>query len=231
LAEAIARVSEKERELIEPASIELAVTTEATPLKTLANATLVNVVGNPISDLAEKTITYTVNGILYGLDAHSGAIRWWKNIGVQTRIPPQWVDKAHQSDLIVCDQTRNQIARIRSTDGTLVWQIDVNEPFEKPAVVGARGKLFVTTTSGRVIRCDLGDGRTEMACQLPQGVTVGPVPHSELALLYQMGTHTNVYLISQEDMTCREVFFLGHQPNSIDVEPCLLCGNQCGREE
>ncbi len=227
LAEAIARVSEKERELIKPDALELPVATSAPPPKTLANAALVNVVGNPLTDLQGKVVTYLVNGVLYGLSADTGSILWWRPIGVTTRIPPLWVDRPFQSDLIVCDQVTHRIARIRSNDGGLVWQIEVQEPFERPALVAERGKLFVTTAAGKLIRCDLNSGATEMACQLPQGVTVGPVPHPEVGLLYQLGSHTNLYLISQEDLSCREVFFLGHQPNSLDVEPFFLSGNLC----
>ncbi len=227
LADAIKAVSEKERELIQPNSVELAVSNEARPLKTLAHTTLANSVGNDIPDLDGKYITYLVNGMLYGLDAKHGRIHWWREIGVETRIAPQWVDKPYSSDLIVSDQTRNEICRIRCEDGSLVWRIDVHEPFVKPAVATSRDKLFVTTRSGRVIRCSLSDGKTDMACQLPQAVTVGPVTSQDNALLYQIGMHSNLYLISQQDMTCTEVFFIGHQPNSIDVEPFLLVGNLC----
>jgi hypothetical protein len=44
------------------------------------------------------------------------------------------------------------------------------------------------------------------------------------AYIYQPGFHSNMYVISKEDLTCRGVYYLGHEPGSIAVPPVVWSG-------
>ncbi len=228
LIDLVATISAKESQLVVPVEVALATTADDIPAKSLARTMMVAQTGPPISDLEGKIITYLINGTVYGLAADDGSVVWWRRVGFQTSLQPQWVEAPHQSDVIICDQTKQQLLRVSAADGRLIWRTEINEPFLKPAIT--KGKIFVTSGGGersKVIRINIDNGQVELACQLPQSATVGPVAHADVSVLYQMGRHSSLYILSQEDLKCVEVHYLGHQPDSIDVEPFLISGNLC----
>jgi outer membrane protein assembly factor BamB len=228
LRDLVAKISEKESELVVPANVTMTTAAADAPGGTAARALLVAQTGSAASIPVPKTIPYLVNGTIYGLSAADGAIRWWRYVGFQTSIQPQWVETPFESDLIVADQARNELARLSLNDGSVIWRTQIGEPFLNPAITP--GRLFVTTTGGnrsKVVRLNIDNGQVELACQLPQLATVGPVPHGDVGLLYQVGRHSNIYILSQEDLSCAEVHYIGHQPDSVDVEPFLVSGNLC----
>ncbi len=228
LLDLVVKISEKESQLVVPVEVSLLTTTEDIPQKSLARALLVAQSGTENPALENKIVTYLINGVVYGLSAADGAVLWWRRVGFQTTIQPQWVGNPHQSDLIVCDESKNQLIRIASPDGRIAWRTEIGERFLKPAVT--RGKIFVTTRGdkrSKILRINIDDGKVEAACQLPQLASVGPVAHPDIAILYQMGQHSSLYIISQEELKCVEVFNLGHLPDSIDADPFLISGNLC----
>jgi outer membrane protein assembly factor BamB len=90
--------------------------------------------------------------------------------------------------------------------------------------------VFVTTggsDKSKIIRLDIDSGSVVRACQLPQSANVGPLAHGDVSVLYQMGRHSSLYILSQEDLTCVEVYYLGHQPDTVACVPFLLSGNLC----
>ncbi len=228
LLDLVAKISEKESQLVVPVEVSLVTSADDIPLKSRARALLVAQSGQTNPAMQGKIVTYLINGVVYGLSAADGSVLWWRRVGFQTTIQPQWVGNPHQSDLIVCDESRNHLIRIASTDGRVVWRTEIGERFLKPAVT--RGKIFVTTLGdarSKILRINIDDGKLESACQLPQLASVGPVAHPDIAILYQMGLHSSLYIISQEELKCVEVFNLGHLPNSIDADPFLISGNLC----
>lgn len=228
LIDLVAKISAKESQLVTPIDLKLNTTNEDDVSKALARSMIVTQVGLPVADLENKAIPYLVNGTIFVLNAADGSIIWSRRVGYETTIQPQWVGNPHESDLIVCDQSKHEVLRLAVADGKVVWRTQIQEPFFAPAIT--RGAVFVTTgdsDKSKVIRLDIDNGGVVCASQLPQSVNVGPLAHGDVSVLYQMGRHSSLYILSQENLTCVEVYYLGHQPNTVACVPFLLSGNLC----
>ena len=225
LTDAMLDISKRESQLVNSIDIDLKVaTTEAESVgKSILLAT--GTEGQNIGGLEGVILPYLLDGVVYAVRGSSGQILWSRDVGFSTRVNPLWIDSKNRTDLILVNEGRNEILRVNAVDGSLVWRTAIGESFTRPAIKNFF--LFVTTHSGKLMRLNLDSGAGEVACQLPQGVTVGPVVTEDLPFVYQVGSQSNLYVLSEEDLTCREVFYLGHNPKTVDIEPIFLAGHLC----
>ena len=78
LIDLVAKISEKESQLVVPADVKLVSAVEDHPAKSLARTMIVTQTGQPIPDFGERIIPYLVNGTVYALSGADGAMRWWR---------------------------------------------------------------------------------------------------------------------------------------------------------
>ncbi len=117
----------------------------------------------------------------------------------------------------------NDVMLIKRLDGTLVWRTEIGEPFVSPAF--NESMVVVTAKSGKVFKLDAQNGEVTAAVQLPQTANVSAMIAEREPYIYQPGYYSNIYILSSEDLSCRDVYYLGHYKGSIEVPMVIWNGH------
>ncbi|HUY36521.1 MAG TPA: PQQ-binding-like beta-propeller repeat protein [Pirellulales bacterium] len=177
--------------------------------------------GGPASGVTGEVLFVLAGGAVYGIDAESGKALWRRFVGFDTDFVPQGVSVEPASDAILVDSARQEVLRVAATNGELRWRHVVGEPFDAhPVITGNR--LSLATRSGRLIRIDLAGGKSPGYVQLPQGLRVGPAFDARDLFCYQIGETANLFVLTAAGDQCKEVFYLGHEPDAIRVPPVVV---------
>ncbi|MDG1807172.1 MAG: PQQ-binding-like beta-propeller repeat protein [Pirellulaceae bacterium] len=222
IQQAMMNISLREAELVETIDVDLATPDRpASPIS--SSVVLATKTGKKsILGLSNEMLVYLIDGTLYGIQAVDGNVIWQRYLGVETLIEPVWLGEPNKSDVIAVDSENHDLIRFSSTDGAELWRVNIGEPFAQPNVTPLG--LLVTTRSGKVMNIEPADGSTGQAAQVPKECSVSGVVISGLPFIYQLADDSNLYVISAETMTCREVFYLGHDPGSVSVRPFVISG-------
>ncbi len=224
IEESLDKISLREAELVEAIDPELA-PAELPESPIASSIVLANKTGRTITGFSGEMLTYLINGSVYGLKAVDGNVVWRKFVGVESDIEPIWLGDPNKSssDILVIDSRHNDLMRISSADGSERWRIRIGEPFAAPNVTEIG--LLVTTHSGKVMVIEPGDGAVLQAAQVPKKTSVSATIIGDSPFIYQVADDSNVYVISTEDMSCREVYYLGHDSGSVSVPPFVMAGH------
>lgn len=225
LQDAMLAISLREAQLVKRIDVDL--TAPEMPESPIASSVILATKSGQrsIAGLSSEMLVYLIDGSLYGLRAADGNVAWQRFVGVETDIEPVWLesDRENKSDLIVTDSRDHDLMRISASDGKEVWRVNVGEPFARPHVSSIG--LLVTTLSGKVMVIDPGDGSVSSAAQVPKTTSVSGVVIEGTPFIYQLADDSNIYVISTQSMTCREVYYLGHDPRSVTVPPFVMSGH------
>lgn len=217
LRDLMRNVSVKEVELVKPIDVNLVAGTDDVESLVEAKVVVARREGLPITALQGEINPVLADGVLYGVDAGDGTVRWNRFMGYESSYEPVWADSENRDELIVSDQRRHEVLKIKAIDGSLIWRVKIGEPFSAPAVT--LGKIIVSTFSGKVIGLESQSGNSFASVQLPQKTRVTPATSARYPLVYQPGEYSNLYVLSLDDLSCREVVYLGHTPGSISATP------------
>jgi len=177
--------------------------------------------GGRASGVAGEVLFVLAGGAAYGIDAESGKALWRRFVGFDTNFVPQGVSVEPASDAILVDAARNEVLRVAATNGELRWRRGIGEQFDAhPVLTGNR--LSVATRSGKLIHIDLTSGSSSGHVQLPQGLRVGPAFDARDLTCYQIGETANLFVLTTAGDQCKEVFYLGHEPEAIRVSPVVV---------
>ncbi|HXT60473.1 MAG TPA: PQQ-binding-like beta-propeller repeat protein, partial [Pirellulales bacterium] len=221
LQEAVASLSEAVREQVKYIAQAQPADADDGKSPVEADVVLANHAGREAPGMAGEVAYALAGGAAYGLEAGTGKVLWRRFVGFDAGFAPQPITADPGSDVLLVDAVRHEVVRIGGAAGELRWRHKIGEPFDaRPAV--SRGKVWVATRSGRLVIVDLETGASSGYLQLPQGLRVGPAFDANGRLLYQLGENSNLYVISIETNECREVLYLGHEPESIRVAPLAV---------
>ena len=212
-------ISKAEQDLVTPLEQPTVTQTGAPETPLSASIVLSSTVGNDVKGLRGEVISELVDGAVYGFDAGTGEIRWRHFVGLQTPYSPQPFDL---DTVIISDLLRNQVSRVRLSNGEVVWRTLIDEAFFNPTFDEQR--VLVTTQSGRIILLDGESGEMVGGAKLPQATNSGGLIAKQAPVLYQPGSYSNLYSISTTDFKCKSVLYLGHYRNSIAVPPVSWSG-------
>jgi outer membrane protein assembly factor BamB/TolA-binding protein len=177
--------------------------------------------GGRASGVTGEVLFVLAGGAAYGIDAESGKALWRRFVGFDTDFVPQGVSVEPASDAILVDAARHEVLRVAATNGELRWRHGIGEQFDAhPVLTGNR--LSVATHSGKLIHIDLTSGSSAGQVQLPQGLRVGPAFDARDLTCYQIGETANLFVLTAAGDQCKEVFYLGHEPESIRVSPVVV---------
>ena len=212
-------ISLKEQELVKPVELTLPVSNVArsTPIK--STVVLATKVGTPVDSLKGEIVNFLAEGSVYGIDAGDGTLAWRRFVGYQTTIQPS---QFNQDSLLVVDQKLNELLMLARQTGEIKWRTELGEPFLAPAF--NEDRIVVTTESGKIIQLKPQSGETEISVSLPQQANVNALIADRDPYLYQLGSYSNLYVLSNQDFSCREVFYLGHYDGSIAIPPQYWSG-------
>jgi outer membrane protein assembly factor BamB len=162
------------------------------------------------------TACVRVDGALYGLDAATGRLLWRRPVGFATSAWPMRV----AGDVLIIDAARHELVRLDAATGRLVWRQSIGEPFAPPLIVDERA--FIADQSGRLLVVDVNSGLRAGYVQFAQPLSSSPAVDRQKQHLIVVGDHSSLYTISLADMSCRDVYFLGHAEGSIGVPPVAI---------
>ncbi len=222
LREAMARVSARELELVQPVTTKIAVAASGPPTPVTRQILSGSTLGQPIEGLAGEVLAVLAEGAVYGLDAGAGRLLWRQFVGLPTTIQPQWTSEETREALIICDQQRNLVMRVASGTGEVAWTATVGEPFFAPRITP--DAVLVATASGQILRLDPVTGSQTAGAQLPRRISAGCEVADQSPELFVAGDDSNLYLLSSEDLRCTAVFYLGHAPGSVSLAPIYWSG-------
>jgi outer membrane protein assembly factor BamB len=212
-------ISLKERELVKVAAVELPVSATAESSPIVATGILGTRVGDPVDDLKGEVANFMAEGSVYGINIADGRIAWRQFVGYQTTIQPQLLNK---DSLLVVNQQKQELLLLAKSSGQIIWRTKIGEPFLSPSFND--NQIVVTTESGKLIQIDPQTGKSLLSAQLPQNANVGALVAERDPFIYQPGFYSNLYVISNQDLSCREVYYLGHYKGSIAIPPTFWSG-------
>ncbi len=161
-------------------------------------------------------------GAVYGIDVSTGKVSWRRSVGTETTVHPQPISEDPRADALLADGRRNELIRVKSATGELVWRLPVEDAFLTP--VFYEGSLLINTRSGKLLEVNPKTGEVTRVVQFPMEISTAIAYDEEQGLLYQVGDHDNVYVVDAETMECQEVLYLGHKEGSVKVPPVYAVG-------
>ena len=197
--------------------------------------------GEVVDSYKGEVLPFLADGSVYGIDLGEGKIAWRRHVGFVTNIQPQMIADEF---LLIADQKKNELLSVQKNTGTLVWRLEIGEPFASPSV--GDKTVVVTTRSGKIIQLNAANGQVEETAQLPRQeernggsdvvANASALIGTRDPYIYQTGYSDNLYVINATDYACKEVFYLGHKPGSISAPPigwqgyilvCINGGDHC----
>ena len=219
LRELMVKTSAIESELIKPAEVNVEVSSILAPSSIGATQVLGAIVGSEDELLQEEVIPTLIDGAVLGFNAGTGEIAWRQYVGLGATIGPQKMD---DENVLIVDADRNDLLKLQTSTGQIVWRATIGEKFFTPALTAE--KLVVTTATGKLLRLDPATGQLIGSAQLPQGANAQAFISESDPLIYQAGLKSNLYVVGTEDMKGKETFYLGHYEGSISVPPFMYNG-------
>lgn len=234
-------ISSKESALVKPAEINIAPADADRPSLIEKTVVLTTRSGDTVDALKGETIPFLADGSVFGIDAGEGAIKWRRYVGFVTDIQPQAID---EDFLCIANQESNELLVISKDTGAVNWRAEIGEPFVSPSI--ADKSIVLTTRSGKIIQFNSASGSVEQTAQLPRQeerlaadkivANTGAMVATRDPYVYQVGYSDNLYVLSAQDYSCQEVYYLGHAPGSISIPPvawqgyilvCINGGDHC----
>ncbi len=226
LAQAVLTISQAQQAAVETIEKPQQAATSEPDTPILSSVTLAQTVKTADAPAVEGYVVWAAaDGAAYGLDATTGRLLWRRFVGFAgsargLRFPPTPISPSAGSDVLLVDSARNELLRVKATTGQTVWRHPLPERFDAHPVI-TPGKLLVATRSGRLVTIDPESGNSTGYMQLPQSVRVAATVQRRSGLLFQPADHSNLFVLSLADGSCRQVVHLGHDPGSITASPVV----------
>lgn len=173
---------------------------------------------------AEGVFVSAFRGVLYAVDASTGALCWRRPIGESLD------NVAHASieeDLLVIDHRRGDLLRLNKTTGNLVWRTEIETPSKEsslhtPVVAGER--VLVASESGRLWSVGVEDGARYGHAQFAQPLRSPPAASAEQGKAYLLGQQSSLYTLDSTTLECVAVRYNGHAKGAAPVAPVAIDG-------
>ena len=182
-----------------------------------------------IPELAKHLVPVVVDGVLYVLSAADGNLLWRRFVGRE--VPSaQLVGDPH--DVVVADARRQELLRLHGVDGKMVWRLPLGESFMTGPITA--DQMWVTLPSGKFLLIDALSGVVQEHIEFPQRLAAAASLSSDGNSIFQLGDHSNLFVLDATSMKCRAVYYLGHKTGEIQlppqmVGPLLIAAQQAGR--
>ena len=167
---------------------------------------------------ADQSVVVRFEGSLYAIELATGKLLWRRHVGFPDDKQPLRVTSADGSRAVIAfDSTHNELIRLKAETGELQWRLPLGEAVHQPLLVD--NAVVVSSRSGKMWRVDAASGESNFQTVLPQGVSAGPGETSGLPYVYVPGKHSNLFAISVDDLSCKEVVHIGHEAGTVTVPP------------
>ncbi len=221
LLEAVLAITERERSLVKVSADPSQSTQEDHPASSDFQVALASRRGEGAGGSEKQVVFFQARGALYGLQATTGKLLWRRFVGHGMHAAPQALSKQPEAKVIAVDSRHNDLLCLNDQTGELEWRLPVGEPFSDPVIDGK--KILLTAKSGRVLSVDTETGEAKSVV-IPQTLQTSPGV-SKLRHLYQVGDHSNLYVLDEESLECKEVYYLGHKAGTVETPPVMALGH------
>jgi len=199
---------------------ELIVTDESQSLA--RSVFLVKQSGQAINVADDAVFVVKAKQSVYGLRAKDGTVLWRNRVGAETVSDPIRMSSDFNSDALLVSPGKGSLARVGAADGKPVWKLQFGGRLLAPSVDS--GMVFAASSDGQVYSIDGETGQVRWAKQLPQKMEVGVGGSSNKPGRYCLGEHSNLFVLSRNDGTCTQVYYVGHNRGTIAVPPVFTLG-------
>lgn len=221
LVETVQQITAKERDLVKLDPQPLSATAEEVTGNVQFEVALASRRG-PAAAPDGPPAFFLASGAVYGLQATSGRLLWRRFVGHDTTVLPLPIVSGAEADVVVVDSARQELVRLKGASGALTWRLPVGEPLLPPVLSGSR--LLAATESGRLLVVEAATGNATHQAVIPQPLTVSPGV-SKGQGVYQVGSHSNLYVLDETTLACQEVYYLGHKAGTVAVPPMMVLGH------
>jgi len=221
LVEAVLAITQRERELVQLVEDPLAAVREDRPSAAEFRVALASRRGDGKPGNDRQMVHFLARGSVFGLQASTGQLKWRRSVGYETLANPQPLAKQPGADVIAVDSRHQELLRLQGDTGQLVWRTPIGEPFAEPVIKG--NQILVATQSGRILDIDGETGNATRHAKIPQRLQGAPGV-SDKGHLYQVGEHSNLYVLDEATLECKDVYYLGHKPGSVAAPPVMALG-------
>lgn len=172
---------------------------------------------------APQIVLALARGVLHGVDSRTGQVRWLRKIGADAvQLPLRLSATPIAPELAVfIGGDQNVICAIDLATGADVWRQRLDSPcLAQPLLVGKR--LFLPTTSGRIVELDSFSGRALGYYQTDQRLALTPVHQQGGNLIYCAGDEICVYVLDIAERKCTAILYSGHGAGALTSTPVIV---------
>jgi outer membrane protein assembly factor BamB len=228
LLQTVLEISQREQQLISPGKLTFTTTDSDHGLPEEETLIVATREGTSIAGIDRDVVFVLAGGSVYGIDVGSGQVRWRRFVGFETKAHPQRTNLEPGADAILVDGKRNELLRLGAEDGKLVWRLEVNTPFTDPLIVNDQILINIRPLSSNdtssLLRVDIQTGKVLSQVLYPTNLSTTPAYDPESRQFYQLGDHSNLYVISEETGVCEDVLYVGHGNDSARVGAVAAVG-------
>ncbi|MBA2114827.1 outer membrane protein assembly factor BamB family protein [Bremerella alba] len=194
------------------------ITDDESGMKLLSEVTLVQ--REPVlpASAGSETAVFRLDGTAYAIEVDSGKLLWRRYVGIDENAQAvSWVTDNERSVAALIDTRENQLLAIDQRTGEVLWRQKFDSHLFRPKVF--ENSVIVAERSGKVWKIARETGEVIAAVQLPQEISAPLGMLEEVAGVYAVAEHSNVYVLSPDNLICGEVIPVGHEVGTISVEP------------
>ncbi|MFN3151644.1 PQQ-binding-like beta-propeller repeat protein [Bremerella sp.] len=218
----ISAVSEAARKLVDQVipldNFPAPITEDEAGMNLLSEVTLVQ--REPIlpASADSETAVFRLDGTAYAIEVESGKLLWRRYVGVDDDAQAiSWTSDAGTTIAALIDTRENELLAIDQRSGEVLWKQDFETQLFRPKVF--ENSVLVAERSGKVWKIARESGEVIAAVQLPQEISAPLGMLDEVAGVYVVAEHSNVFVLSPDNLICGEVIPVGHEVGTISVEP------------
>ncbi len=160
------------------------------------------------------------DGLVYGLDAASGAPRWQVPVGVASPFPPLAV-AGDPASVLVVDARSDELIRLDGRNGGLIWRQTLEGAVADPPLV-LGNQLFQPTVDGRLLQIDLASGALRGTLQLGRRLARTPVADESVQHLFLLADEDCLFVLGLDPLACVAVEYLGQAAGSVACPPARV---------
>lgn len=216
LVEAVAATSQAEKDGIRfVEDSKQALTTEAKSPVTAQVATADRRSTTPAPANGISVIHY--QGGAYAFNRRDGKLLWRRSVGASLKpAAPLLID----GDCLLVDSTNQELVRVNSQTGKLVWRAPLEDDVAQPVV--SEGRVLLAGASGNLHIVDAGSGEVAGHVRFAQALQTAPVVYSAAKRIYLVGERSSLYTLDATTLECLGVFYLGHANGTVQSPPVMV---------
>ncbi|QDU75225.1 outer membrane biogenesis protein BamB [Bremerella volcania] len=218
----IAAVSESARKLVDQVipldDFPAPITEDESGMNLLSAVTLVQ--REPVlpASPGSETAVFRLDGTAYAIEVDSGKLLWRRYVGIDDNAQAvSWTGDAGRTVAALIDTQENQLLAIDQRTGEVLWTQKFESRLFRPKVF--ENSVLLAERNGKVWKIARESGAVIAAVQLPQEISAPLGMLDDVAGVYAVAEHSNVYVLSPDNLICGEVIPVGHEVGTISVEP------------